>query len=89
MIRMPVMVALKVFEYYPKGLTLIPIHDDELNRWSCAIYKTTVSADGSKNYHETLFELGHYNHTTKQSAVAEMVRVIEETKKNFIIPMSN
>lgn len=75
---MPVMVALKVYEYYPKMVAVIPIEDDFLGKFSCALYK--LDEDG-RHYTDVLYELGHYNHTQEIEAVKEMVRTVEDAMK--------
>ena len=71
---MPMMVALKFFQYYPHNVTLVPIEDG--SRWNCAIYRTATDKRG-EYLEETLFDLGHYRNLTEHSALHEMNEVVE------------
>jgi len=81
---MPIMVALKVRQYYPKQVAVVPIEDDDTNLFGCALYKL----GNHQQYAEVLYELGHYNHREEIAAVEEMVEVVANAMK-VIRTMSN
>lgn len=79
------MIALKVREFYPDRVAVIPIHDEDNDSYSCALYK--VHKDG-RHYTDILYELGHYNNTDETGAIKEMVRTVEDAMKTVRV-MSN
>jgi hypothetical protein len=81
MVRVPQLVAFKIYESYPDKVAIIPVHDDETDMWNSALYKIEVEPDGTEYYSETLFELGHYRNKTKEDAVNEMIKTLDEAMR--------
>jgi hypothetical protein len=80
--KIPMMVALKIHQYYPDRVAVIPIHDEDKDVYSCALYK--IGRNGNC-YEETLYELGHYKNTEEIKAVEEMVKRVTEAMKTVTI----
>ena len=79
----PMMISLKIAEYYPNNFAFVAIQDESTFLWSAAI-----SSLENGLLKETLFELEEYIYESGEDAVSvlnEMLKVSQQT----VLTMSN
>lgn len=66
------MVMIKIASLYPDNLLCIAIHDEDDNKWGCALVETKDNGIG-----ETIYSFEQYIHNTEEEAMIAMDKVLK------------